>query len=136
MKTILILLVSIATLQNAQACKCTPPPAPLDAKKKADAVFMGKVTKVELDEKKRAKIVTVEVKSWWKGIASKVITVKTAIRSAACGYDFQEGEVYMIYAKGKGKSFSTNLCTRTRPKDKAVEDIKALGEGKSAPEEK
>lgn len=75
----------------------------------------------------------------WKGIKDKMVTVETGLGGGDCGYGFQEGESYLIYAyrtngeDGKPGPLRTNICTRTRPLSKAKGDIKALGDSKMPP---
>lgn len=113
---------------SAYACSCAPPPPPKKALEGSDAVFSGKVTKIEIDEKKFRKEVTIEVQTVWKGAKKKTLVVRTASNGAACGYDFKKGKSYLVYCFGK-KSLSTSICTRTKPLDKAEKDIEELGEG-------
>ena len=46
-----------------------------------------------------------------------------------CGYDFQAGETYLVYAnndEGSANSLSTDVCTRTRRLSEAGEDLSYL----------
>jgi hypothetical protein len=46
-----------------------------------------------------------------------------------CGYDFQAGETYLVYAnndEGSSNSLSTDVCTRTRRLSEAGEDLAYL----------
>jgi hypothetical protein len=46
-----------------------------------------------------------------------------------CGYDFQSGETYLVYAnndEGSANSLSTDICTRTRRLSEAGEDLTYL----------
>jgi hypothetical protein len=46
-----------------------------------------------------------------------------------CGYDFQAGETYLVYAnydEGSANSLSTDVCTRTRRLSEAGEDLAYL----------
>jgi hypothetical protein len=46
-----------------------------------------------------------------------------------CGYDFQAGETYLVYAnndEGSSNSLSTDICTRTRRLSEAGEDLAYL----------
>jgi hypothetical protein len=67
------------------------------------------------------------------------VTVYTASSSASCGYPFNQGQEYLIYAYRTDGSaqpfdypangFSTLLCTRTSLVSEAGEDLAALGPG-------
>lgn len=122
--------------QAVEACRCRPPPPPKQSLTQAGAVFAGKVVDIKYDDATRQKTVTMEVSSVWKGEVGKKIVVKTAISSAACGYNFQKGKSYMVYCLKRNKkgdekqaTVSTNICTRTRPMSQAGDDVKALGDG-------
>jgi hypothetical protein len=62
----------------------------------------------------------------WKGAHCGTVTVQTASDSAACGYSFEVGRTYLVYAFKEG-GLSTNICTRTRVIEEASEDLAALG---------
>jgi hypothetical protein len=113
------------------ACSCAPPPEPKKALEQAKAVFLGEVTKIEEDGQNRT--VTVKVERWWKGGDTAEVTVSTAKDGAACGYGFQKGMKYLVYATGgeKDKPLRASLCSRTRPSEAAEKagDFKELGEG-------
>jgi len=124
------LLALVFTVNHtAFACSCVPPPEPKKALEGSVAVFSGKVTKVEIDEKKFRKEVTIEVQTVWKGAEKKTLVVGTASQGSLCGYSFKKGESYLLYCYGK-KSLSTNICSRTKLLSKAGDDIKELGDGK------
>ena len=71
---------------------------------------------------------------WWKGGEQTEITVSTAKSGAACGYGFEKGKKYLVYAgkEDKGKALHVSLCGRTRTEKEAEKsgDFKELGEGK------
>ncbi|MGI0082397.1 MAG: hypothetical protein ACREAG_03720 [Nitrosopumilaceae archaeon] len=78
---------------------------------------MGKVVEIKKDLSNVVSSaqhipVKFDVQRVWKGPIEKTIIVSTAISSASCGYEFQEGETYLVYAYGK-ESLQTGLCTRT-----------------------
>ena len=124
--------------QAVEACRCRPPPPPKQSLAQSGAVFLGKVTDIQYNDAGRYKIATLEVTGFWKGEVGKTVKVRTSISSAACGYNFQKDNVYLVYclkptgkqADAKQQVFQTNICTRTRPISQAKEDIKAFGEGK------
>jgi hypothetical protein len=69
----------------------------------------------------------------WKGVSSDSINITTAIGSGPCGYHFDVGQYYLIYAygdpEGNINNLDTNFCTRTAPLDQAEADLVALGQG-------
>jgi hypothetical protein len=75
-----------------------------------------------------------EVDRYWKNPAdtdySKEHLVFTAIDHGACGYDFEVGKSYLVYASTQDNgSLETSIGTRTMPIENAQQDIAVLGEG-------
>lgn len=117
------------------ACDCAPPPAPKKAMEGAAAVFFGEAINVEVEGQTRT--VTLKVEKWWKGGEKAEITVTTHKSGATCGYGFEKGKKYLVYAHRdeKQKTLNVSLCSRTRTEKEAEKDgdFKELGAG-SAPE--
>lgn len=116
------------------ACSCAPPPEPKKALEQATAVCLAEVAKVEDAGLERT--VTLKVGKWWKGGEAAELTVSTAKSGAACGYGFETGKKYLVYAHAQGekaKPLHVSLCSRTRTQKEAEAsgDFKALGEGKA-----
>lgn len=134
MRYVLAALIAAATFavsQSADACSCAPPPGPKKALESSTAVFLGKVTNIEEAGRFGLKV-TFETMTNYKGAKAKKVTVRTATNSAACGYGFTKGEVYLVYCYGKAESLSTGICSRTRRASEAKEDLAVLGEGIAA----
>jgi hypothetical protein len=115
------------------ACSCPPPPEPKKALEVSAAVCLAEVVKIE--EVGQERTVTLKVERWWKGGEQAEITVSTAKSGAACGYGFEKGKKYLVYAgkEDKGKTLHVSLCSRTRTDEEAEKsgDFKELGEGKA-----
>ena len=140
-RTIRFLLLSLflfglmaSTPDQAFACSCIPPRPPLESMADSDAVFVGKVVRIE--EEGGAMIssadpvkVVFEVSKVWKGEENAAISLATARDSASCGYDFMAGEEYLVYANSSETGLTTGLCNRTMQLAMADEDLAALGEG-------
>jgi len=103
----------------------------------ADAVFSGTVVAKEDVNKPRADGVigsmdpveyTIAVLEVWKGELADTVAVRTARFSASCGFPFEIGTQYLIYADtGAGTGcLRTNLCTGTKPLEYADQDIAEL----------
>ncbi len=137
MKWIIYCLAMFAPL--SRACDCAEPKLP-EAMKQSAAIFSGAVTDIARDEKNDTLTVTLKLDRSWKGEADKTLKVQTGAHGANCGYRFEMGKTYLVYATEETKTLYTGLCTRTKKIDDAAEDIKALGEGKAVaaqkPEEK
>jgi hypothetical protein len=130
-----VLSLTIAALvfgvsQTATACSCAPPPGPKKALATASAVFLGKVVEIKRGGGMFGPVqVTFEVKTNYKAVKGKKVTVRTASSGSLCGYGFKKGGSYLVYCYGKPEALSTNICTRTRAAAAAKEDLAALGDG-------
>ena len=60
--------------------------------------------------------------------AAAGIDIATHHQGSACGYMFQIGRSYLVYASDRDEDgrLSTNSCTRTRPVENAAFDIEIL----------
>jgi hypothetical protein len=125
----IVLLTLLYGPAPALACSCAPPPPPKKALEGAKAVFVGKVTEIKEDENTFEYVVTFEVQSTYKGVSTKKVQVRTATSGAACGYGFGKGKSYLVYCGGKDQ-LRASLCSRTKPIEKAKEDIAEIGDGK------
>lgn len=107
--------------EKTYACSCLAPDPNKslqeqvgEAYKNSSAVFSAKVLSVSETSQGENKKVKLRLTKTWKGKLSKSITITTAMDSAMCGYNFEAGKTYLIYAYGKNsKSLSTNICSRT-----------------------
>ena len=122
-------LGSLAAIEGrAHACSCvTPKPLPLDAKRKADAVFEGRAygqTIIGMTTR-----YSFDVDRYWKGDLPERIEIETRTQSAACGRTYELGRSYLIYARKDKGRWTDGLCSRTRPTVAAAQDLAMLGEG-------
>ena len=62
----------------------------------------------------------------WSGSDAATLIVMTSMSDSACGYNFQEGEEYLVYAYQPEYDLWTNNCTRTALLSEAVEDLAYL----------
>lgn len=125
----------------AYACSCAMPPDAQTALMHADAVFAGKVlgAREVIDWRefrpfskpiRKQLEVTLEVHSAWKGGSTSQVQVITDLSEASCGFEFQAGQSYLVYASfGENNELGTHLCTRTAALAGAGEDLLALGQG-------
>ncbi|MDQ4123149.1 MAG: hypothetical protein M3209_17065 [Acidobacteriota bacterium] len=91
------------------------------------AVFVGEV--VEIDKSTPDAVITFEVEKVWKGSKSRTIAVRTNNQGKACGFNFRQGEKYLIYAYDDGV-LRTSICTRTAEIKSADNDLKKLAKKK------
>ncbi len=121
---------------NAFACDCTL--ASIEgALSSSDAVFTGKVSKIEYLDNPLQKspeprtIVTFNVSQWWKGSNEKQAVLHTVHNYFTCnGFWFKENEEYLVYAsKQDDGTLGTSFCKRTTILARANEDLTKLGKG-------
>ena len=146
MKTIgkLILLAALLTgiamaylPQTTFACSCAEPKPVTDAAEGAQIVFAGKVADVTEAKSKQGffiKNIQFETETVYKGEAGSRITVWTGSGGGDCGFFFQKGMSYLVYAyasgpDGNGDEPGTGICTRTKELSQAQGDLDLLGQG-------
>ena len=97
----LALVLGLGLSDMALACSCAPAPPPAQARDAADS---------------------------WKKARCGTVVIQTPSDSAMCGFGFEVGKSYLIYADMQKGKLSTNLCSRTSTIEEAGEDVAALGE--------
>ncbi len=129
--------------QPAAACSCMAPPPPAEALEGADSVFSGTVLSVTTAERDLGSMgrlterrVVVELERVWKGCEvaegeerPRRVELTTGMGAGDCGYDFNEGERYLVYAyEGRDDALTTGICSRTANLENAADDLAALGD--------
>lgn len=89
----------------------------------AAAIFTGSVT--DISERGYTYDVTFNVGTSWKGYFDTAATVRTSQNSASCGYTFEVGEEYIVFASGD-EQLETGICSRTALLANAQSDVDAL----------
>jgi len=126
------------------ACTCAMPSDPATAREQATAVFQGRVIAINPEVTAagyRYQRVAFQVDTNWKGSVARETIVYTGSGGGDCGYPFQVGTGYLVYAfatHASGPSqdlpagaLATGSCNRTRPLAEAGDDPAALGPGTS-----
>lgn len=121
---------------DASACFCVASPPPKKALKEADAVFSGEVVEI-IDNRKfvrgKGKTIHFKVDKVWKGIDESEAVVTTGFDTEGCGFPFEEGKKYLVYATMSDRfvanTLTTSICRRTTELAYATEDLNVLGEG-------
>ncbi len=126
-----VLLMTVFT-DDAAACSCqyggTPP---CQEYWKTDVVFAGtvagvaKITINEGSDSFEKRLVRFEVTETFRGEQAAKAEVVTGLGFGDCGYVFNVGETYLVYAERNksDKRLYTSVCTRTRPISHAAEDL-------------
>ena len=131
-----LLLIPIAS-KPARACTCVSSDAGksverqvLEARKQSKAVFVGRVREIITPDEPSSISVIFQVQTGWKGISSGGIAILTG-RKGTCGYRFQLGEVYLVYAyQSSITHLGTSTCQRTQSFHADIIDLKFLGKPK------
>jgi hypothetical protein len=114
-----LVLFVFASAENAFACGCAASLEPLEKQIQAAftnsvAIFSGTVVEVRESRADESKfIVKLKVAQSWKGAAKGEIFITTAKESSMCGYFFQIGEKYLVYANGLKNDPFVESCSRT-----------------------
>jgi hypothetical protein len=115
------------------ACSCAEKPASLKrlvkrAKKEASHVFQGVATQA-LSEN-GVLLIIFRVEQFWKpGSLPDDVEVRTSAFGEACGYRFEVGRRYLVYARTEEGVIRTDICTRTKPAESARDELLILGTG-------
>lgn len=126
----LLILWLLGGNEVMRACSCLQPPAPSVAAEESDLVFSGRVLSIEKSDPTdffSFLDVEFEVIEAFKGTEeSSRVRILTGPDSAVCGYRFEHGNSYLVYARGGGREYWTGICDRTQSLDRAGSDIRTL----------
>jgi hypothetical protein len=140
MKTVSSLFVSAAlavaliagTPDPARACSCAGSTLgwePGIAYWRADAVFLGTATAVrEVDRDENewgSRVVTFQIEEAYRGVSPGAVEVRTGRGGGDCGYNFEVGSRYLVYASANSKtgSLNANICLPPKPAAEASRDV-------------
>lgn len=129
--TITLFLLSGAT-NVALACTCGKEPyPPCRDYWQATVIFSGVVTNISLsippgNNEYEISLLTVhfKVEKPYKGNLGEDVEVLTNRSSGLCGYQFQVGERYLVYATKSQDKLMTGTCSATKPLNTAFDDIR------------
>ncbi len=120
---------------SVQACSCIGSGAPCQTFWNTEAVFSGEVKAitdfpVQFEGGGSAfvyqqKLVQFAVGEQFRGVSEDAVEVITGQGGGDCGFHFEVGQSYLVYAyknQATGK-LGTGICTRTQLLSKAAEDI-------------
>src|SRR5262249_53327418 len=134
------------------ACKCLPPPPEIKAPHElaqwhangTDAIFEGKVVSIELkwqwkeaqdgevvaadvDDEPPTTLVSLNVLRPYRGISEKHIRIRTGLGGGDCGFRFELGQEYLVYAfKGESGELETSICSGTALVEESQENLEDL----------
>ena len=120
---IVVVLLSgliISEQKRAYACSCVAPGSYEEGLESNDWVFDGvvinKKTKSSLfGTKSTADLVewTFQVNGSWKGEVTELMTVYSAESGVSCGYEFEVGKRYAVFARELEGIIKVSLCSKT-----------------------
>ncbi|HTK83277.1 MAG TPA: hypothetical protein VL633_13405 [Bacteroidota bacterium] len=117
---------------QGSACQCFSGP-PCDAYKYSSVVFVGELLGRQDsgfawgNVGRFGILYSFKVTKWYKGTQSDEIQIMSGVGGGDCGYFFDKGIPYLIYADSiRGGILYTDICTRTRPLREATIDLSYL----------
>lgn len=117
----------------AFACLCTPPEDVAERVRASNLIFEGTVEHTgELrswfsDDIEYEAVLLVE-KYWKGGSGDKKIKVRTRSPFGACGFFFEKGKRYLVYARDGWFSVTTDNCGGTAELQQAGKDVDKFAE--------
>jgi len=135
--TILLAGSFIFSHQTSSACDCVSSTRDAyEGLQRADAVFIGRVVNsrmIEVSDSVDHPLelqVNIKVEKVLKGIKSKEVILRTGPGLGGdCGFKFQKGKEYLVFAYGMPNKLETSGCSRTKELKYAAEDIKEIKQG-------
>ena len=136
---LLVAALMVALPSDVPACSCTNMPEFDRAYEQSDVIFLGEVLGVESAEPEYYDAVwaTLRVEADWKGSPPATVRVLTGSNGANCGFTFDPGERYLVFAFRGGHGswwgspapgvLMTHQCWRTHPWWAEDPDLVALG---------
>jgi hypothetical protein len=127
-----VLILFLASLQVWASCPGIYQHPPCAEFWRADAVFTATATKVEYKQtnpdfayESKPKIVTLTIEERFRGIEEKEVVLDLN----DCGFDFKQGEKYLVYARRNRDNNKLDIRTRTsrtQPLAEAAEDLQYI----------
>jgi hypothetical protein len=134
---ILTIVFSCLVFSSAYACQCYLPDYDKSEEQRISeefkdsiAVFEGKVKSIfdfhTNDRSQSERRVIFTVTKAWKGVNSKEVLILTGFGGGDCGYEFEVGKSYLVYAGGSPQQLGTTICHRTSSIQYAYKDLHVL----------
>jgi hypothetical protein len=113
---------------NTLACTCVSAPGPACQeawKVSVGAVFLGRVVNIEPIDGTTNRV-TIEIEEAYRGVSGTSVQIFTSASESACGYSFEQGDKYLVFANIDGTKLIVDLCSATKPAKYASDDIAYL----------
>lgn len=128
----LTILTVILAADRAHACTCVGNIPVCETFWMTDVVFSGEVldiSPVPNPTNKRFlshRQVRFRVLQGWRGEPGETVQLRTGAGGGDCGYDFEKGVAYLVYAHARNGALTTGICSRTKRLADAAEDLEYL----------
>lgn len=130
----LLSMLSLIGVEKAYACSCIMPGTYQEEMDKNTHVLDATV--VDLKEHDQYTLdVELEVSGVWKGEAERETHILTPNNSAACGYSFNIGARYAVFAQEHDGVLHVSLCSATEPIADTSSIFDELGEPEKLPDD-
>jgi hypothetical protein len=151
LRQIFILIIAWISLNQSVAfacCMCLEAKTPNEELQRVDVVFAGrvvaanqKVWRINYIEFERRppflhltedwdRRTAFEVTTVWKGDIFAKTSIIHSLSGSYCGYAFDQGEEYIVYAYWVEGELHTSRCARNKKLSDASEDLAAFGAGR------
>jgi hypothetical protein len=119
-----LLLAGYGLVSVCQACSCVDDGSGPCGRAKSDTIFRSKVVAGAI--RGSAVSFTFEIVESFRGVSPGRVEVTTAADEGMCGYTFQVGREYLVYAHRDKESLYTGSCSGNQPIGQASEDLRYL----------
>lgn len=126
----LLMLVVLFVSTAGYACSCVYSEFGVKDYQRADYILDGKILKITFDEQTREKVITFKVGNAIKGKTNKIVEIRTAQDSAACGLNVEEKDNWLFFVHVYNGRWNVGLC------GKNVRHSKRKGESKELKKKK
>lgn len=129
---VLTCLAIILSSDRAHACSCVGGTPICQSFWTTDAVFSGDVLEVspipnpDGEGFQPHRRVRFRVLEGWRGRAGATVELTTGAGGGDCGYTFEKGVSYLVFASARAGALTTGICSRTRKLTDAAEDLAYL----------
>jgi hypothetical protein len=117
MRKLLLPLLLTFSFFIAQAYNCNCQPIPFEQQfAQSDLIFHGKVKDISLAPDHVNNIIKFDVRKVYKGGSNNLnnVLVSTPATQGSCGFSFEPGKSYIIFAMGSPHGLFTTSCTMTQ----------------------
>jgi Carboxypeptidase regulatory-like domain/Tissue inhibitor of metalloproteinase len=128
-----IVFLLFVSASEARACSCASSGPPCQSFWQTDAVFSATVrsksvvtvdTGIESSPKEQQIAVKLLVEDTFRGsLGGNDVEILTGMGGGDCGYNFEKGRKYLVYASEYRGRLHAGICSRTRLLSEAAEDL-------------